>query len=100
MVTSQRLLRETLHRCQIVRNQFCQYEQRYCDQYRNKQRDFSKKNNKEIDTETLTEKSFDAEMVTESTSSNSKDVQDEANPLQRSFRIRTEPNQLMYCHNH
>ena len=35
-------------------------------------------------------------MVTESTSSNSKDVQDEANPLQRSSRIRKEPNQLMY----
>ena len=49
-------------------------------------------NNKETDIETIIEKSFDAEMDTESNSSNSKDVQDEANLLQRSSRIREEPN--------
>ena len=48
----------------------------------------AKNNRKETDTETVKEKSFDADMGTESTSSNSKDVQDEANPLRRSSRIK------------
>ena len=51
-------------------------------------------------TKTVTEKSFDAEMVVESSSSNSKDVPDEAIPLRRSSRIRKEPDRLMYHHNH
>ena len=51
-------------------------------------------------TETVTEKSFDAEMVVESSSSNSKDVPDEAIPLRRSSRIRKKPDRLMYHHDH
>ena len=39
-------------------------------------------------------------MVAESSSSNSKDVQDEAIPLRRSSQIRKEPDRLMYYHNH
>ena len=61
---------------------------------------FAKKNNKETDTETVAEKSFDAEMVAESSSSNSKDVQDEAIPLRPSSRIKKEFDRLMYHHIH
>ena len=61
---------------------------------------FAKENNKETDTEMVTKKSLDAEMVTEITSSNSKDVQDEANPVQLSSQIRKQLNQLMYYHNY
>ena len=57
-------------------------------------------NNKETDTETVTERNFDVEMAVESSSSNSKDVPDEAIPLRRSSRIRKEPDRLMYYHNH
>ena len=57
-------------------------------------------NNKETDTETVTERSFDVEMAVESSSSNSKDVPDEAIPLRRSSRIRKEPDRLMYYHSH
>ena len=60
----------------------------------------AKESNKETDTETVTEKSLDAEMVTESFSSKSKNVQDEANRLRRSSRIRKKSNQLMYHHTH
>ena len=35
-------------------------------------------------------------MITESTSSNSKDVQNEANPVRRSSLIGKQPNWLMY----
>ena len=52
----------------------------------------AKENNKETDTEMVTENSWDAEMVTESTNSNSKDVQVEANPVQRSSQLRKEAN--------
>ena len=60
----------------------------------------AEENNKETDTETVAEKSFDAEMVVESSSFGSKDVQEEAIPVRRSFRIRKELYRLMYHHNH
>ena len=60
----------------------------------------AKENNKETKTKTVTGKSFDAEIVAESSSSNSKDVQDEAIPLRCSSQIRKEPYRLMYHHNH
>ena len=50
------------------------------------------KENKETNTEIVAEKSSDTEIVTESTSSECKDVQDEANPVRRFFRIRKQPN--------
>ena len=60
----------------------------------------AEENNKETETETAIEKSFDAEMFVESSSSNSKDIPDEAIPLRLSSRIKKEPDRLMYHHNH